>query len=502
MRIVQLATEFAPLIKVGGLGEVLVGLSRELVHQGHQVEVILPKYDLIDCSAIAQINKEMSDFKTLENGIPHTNAMWAGTLEECPLRLLEMCHPKGYFQRGTIYGCEDDIDRFLYFSRAAVDYLKLKNEPIDILHLHDWHVAVVAVLAKELFSLPIRSILLTIHNGEYQGRCSPWNLDAIGLAGTRYLTPDRLQDDDPAYPQTLNLLKGGIVYADVVNAVSPTYAQELLQSKAGFYLDQTTRKHKEKVFGILNGIDLKRWNPGSDPALPQPYSKEDSLETILRGKTKAREEICRRFSLSSSHRPWVGSIGRLVPQKGPKLIEEGLRQTIAQGGTFLLLGSATDPSIEAHFQRLQASYEGDPRVLTFYQYDEELSHQIYAALDFLLIPSEYEPCGLTQLIAMRYGTVPIVRATGGLKDTIFDWEDPAVPLSKRNGFSFEKAQKKDLTAALTRAIAHFRSDRASFQRLIQKNMNLDVGWKKPTQEYIKLYRRALSSSPAKKQAVC
>src|SRR3989338_7427915 len=170
MRIVQLATEFAPLAKVGGLGEVLVGLSRELIRSGHQVEVILPKYDFIDSQNISQLHLEVPDFKCPEKGIPHANAMWSGLAEECPLHLLEARHPAGYFHRGRVYGCEDDVDRFLYFSRAALEYLKLKNEPIDILHLHDWHVAIAALLAKELFSLPIQSILLTIHNGEYQGR--------------------------------------------------------------------------------------------------------------------------------------------------------------------------------------------------------------------------------------------------------------------------------------------------------------------------------------------
>ena len=489
MKIVQLAAEFAPIAKVGGLGEVLVGLSRELSRMGEEVDVIIPKYDLIDVRKISQIKMEVPDFKCLENGNLHANAMWSGISEDCRIHLLEARHPAGYFHRGKIYNCEDDAARFLYFSRACIEYLKLKNEPIDILHLHDWHVAIAAVLVKDLIRLPIKAIVLTIHNAEYQGECAPGNLDAIGLNGSEYLK--NLQDDNPARPRTINLLKGGIVYADAVNAVSPTYAKEILTREMGCHLDATLRKYKAKVSGILNGIDQKLWDPAKDPALPKPYSSESSIKAILEAKQAARAAVCKRFPISNNQLPWVGSIVRLVPQKGPELIEAGLRATLHLGGSFLLLGSSPLPEIQTHFETLKKEYAGNTQVVLHYEYDEALSHQLYAALDFLLAPSHYEPCGLTQLIAMRYGAIPIVRATGGLKDTVFDCEDPAVPIGQRNGFVFLRADVTDLLPTLHRAVHYFRSDSATAHAMMQRNMRIDFSWKKPAQEYLRLYRRLI-----------
>jgi starch synthase len=453
---------------------------------GETVDVILPKYDFIDVRKISHLKMEVPDFKCLENGNLHANAMWSGTCEDCSVHLLEARHPAGYFHRGKIYNCDDDAARFLYFSRACLEYLKLKKEPIDILHLHDWHTAIAAVLTKEIFQLPIRGIILTIHNAEYQGPCAPWDLDAIGLKGADYLTKEKLQDDDPARPKTINLLKGGIVYSDAVNTVSPSYAKEILTSDLGIHLDATLRKYKEKVSGILNGIDAKIWDPGSDPALQTPYTAESSISAILEAKKSARAVLKSRFNLSEDRRPWVGSVVRLVPEKGPDLIEAGIRQTLKQGGSFVFLGSSPLPKLQTHFDQLKKTL---PQALFHFEYDEALAHQVFAALDFLLAPSLKEPCGLTQLIAMRYGTVPIVRATGGLKDTVFDCEDPSIPIQKRNGFVFQKPSSAAET--VERAIRFFRSDAATLQSMLRRSMQTDFSWKIPAQNYSRLYRSLL-----------
>lgn len=492
MKIVQLAAEFAPLAKVGGLGDVVAGLSRELTRKGENVEIIIPKYDSIDLKKISYLKLEVPDFKVFEWGNPHANAIWSGESETCCVRLLEARHPAGYFHRGKIYSCDDDIPRFLYFSRACMEYLQLRNEPIDILHLHDWHVAVVALLAKEHFQLPIKAILLTIHNAEYQGLCATWDLDAIGLRGADYLVKEKFQGNDPSWPETINLLKGGIVYSDAINTVSPTYAKEILAPKAGFHLGATLRKYQAKISGILNGIDQKFWNPASDPHLPVAYNNESSIQTIVKAKNAARKSVQKKFSLSDNHRPWVGSIVRLVPQKSPELIEEGLRETIKLGGTFILLGSSSYPEIQAHFEKLKEEFAQNHQALLHFEYDEPLSHQLYAALDFVLAPSHYEPCGLTQLIAMHYGTIPIVRATGGLRDTVFDCENSAIPRQERNGFVFQRAEKGDLVKTLERAFHHFRSDPATFQSMMRRAMQIDFSWKKPTEKYLKLYRNLIS----------
>ena len=483
MRIVQLATEFAPIAKAGGLGEVIIGLSKELSLLGFDIDVILPKYDFLDAKQLSHIKMETPDFQCFEKGTLHPNAMWSAVCKGVKLHLLEARHPAGYFHRNQIYGCEDDTARFLYFSRAALEFLKLQNRPIDILHLHDWHVAIAAVLARDLFQLPIKAILLTIHNAEYQGKCATWDLDAIGLKGADYLTPDKMQDDHPSHSKLINLLKGGIVYADAVNAVSPTYAKEILTEEIGFHLDPTFRKYKSKLTGILNGLDLELWDPG--------FRASDSIEAIAKAKELSRNKLRQLFSLSKHHRPWVGAVTRLAAQKGPDLLEEALRQTIRLGGTFVLLGSSSAHKLQTHFEKLKTKYAGNNQLLLHLAYDETLARHVYNALDFLLIPSLYEPCGLTQMIGMRYGTIPIARATGGLKDTIFDVDNPHVASNLRNGLLFPNYNAISMTEKLEKAFQIFRQNPELMQVLVKNGIHRDWSWKKPAQEYVKLYQKIL-----------
>lgn len=479
MRIVHLAAEFAPIAKAGGLGEVVTGLGRELTNRREEVDIIIPKHDFIDTSKLSALKIEVPDFKCLG----YANAMWSARAEGCHLHLLEARHPAGYFHRGKIYGCEDDIARFIYFSRAALEYLKIKGEAIDVLHLHDWHVSLCAPLVKDLFKeIPIKAIVLSIHNVEYQGKCAVSDLDQIGLTGKNYLKPDKLQDDNPNYPETINLLKGGIVYADWVVPVSPTYAKEILTPEYGFHLDPTLRKMSGKISGILNGLDQKLWDPSADAHLSTPYG----LESALQAKEKNRAQFP---SLDPKKRPWVGTVTRIVPQKGPELIEEALRKTIELGGTFLLLGSSPIPKLQKHFDALKAKYQGHPQVYLEYHYNEALAHQIYAALDCLIVPSHFEPCGLTQMIAMRYGTVPLVRATGGLKDTVFDCEDSQIPSEKRNGFTFLSPTPAALNKTLERAFRLFHKEPSTWRFLMRKGMLSDFSWGQPARDYVKLYRQ-------------
>lgn len=487
MRIVQLTAEFAPVAKAGGLGEVAIGLSRELIRLGHQVEVIVPKYDFIDMQKLTRVNMEIPDFKCLEKGQLHANTMWSAECEEVGLHLLDARHPAGYFHRGKIYGCEDDAARFIYYSRAALEYLKLRGGPIDVLHLHDWHVALAAVLARDLFSLPIKKIVLSIHNAAYQGKCAVWDLNHIGLKGESYLTKEKLQDDDPATPKIVNILKGGLVYSDAIVAVSPTYAKEILTPEIGYGLDPTFRKMKAKLTGILNGLDLKLWDPEKDRYLAAPFRSSDAYGSILKAKEKNREMLAKRFNLPSNSRPWIGAITRLVHQKGPELIDVALQETLRVGGAFVLLGSSPVPKVQDHFESLKAKCKG-LFVYFHFAYDEELAHQVYAALDFLILPSLYEPCGLSQMIAMRYGAIPIARATGGHKDTIFDCEDPKVSETRRNGFLFPQFTKESEIQALQRAIRIFRDKPATMQSLVKNGMAIDWSWEKPAQEYLRVYR--------------
>jgi starch synthase len=480
MHIVEVAAEFAPIAKAGGLGEVLVGLSRELTRVGHKVEVILPKYDFLAHVPLKRLKVEIANFSVQEGSRTVLNTMWSASSEDCSLRLLETHHPAAYFNRKNIYGEKDDIARLLYFSKAVVEYLKIKKEPIDVLHLHDWHVAAIAPLLRtlhqETLDLQVRKIVLSIHNVEYQGHCSASDLEAIGLKDIALLQTE---------PHQYNLLKGGIEFADAIVPVSPSYAQEILQDTHAFGLEKALRHNASKIHGILNGIDLQLWDPAKDTALTKHYSAKDSFEKIQAAKQLNRESIADRFALDATKRPWIGAITRLVPQKGPERLAEGLLQTIHHGGTFCLLGSSPISEIQARFEELKHLHKSQS--LIHLEYNEKLAHQLYAALDFLLVPSHFEPCGLTQMIAMRYGAIPIVHATGGLKDTVFDLEDEKHK-NQANGFVFKEWSPESLHHTLERVFKSCREQSPTLETLMRHGMTADWGWEKPAQEYLKLFQ--------------
>ncbi len=475
MHIVEVAAEFAPIAKAGGLGEVIVGLSRELTRTQKKVEVILPKYTFLPKN-LRHLKIETPHFAVREKGHTIDNTMWSAQVEECSLRLLETHHPKRYYDRPHIYGEEDDIARFLYFSIAVVEYLKSKKEPIDIIHLHDWHVAAIAPLIRTLHrEIQVRMIVLTIHNVEYQGKCSLEDLEAIGLQDTTLLQTE---------PGQYNLLKGGIEFADAIVPVSPTYAKEILTPSHGFGLDRALSRNHNKIQGILNGIDLKLWDPSQDTALPKHYRALDAPEKIKAAKQLCRESIADRFGMDAKKRPWIGAITRLVPQKGPELIAEGLLQTTRHGGSFAVLGSGAPPNIRHLFEKFKESHKG--KALIQLEYNEALAHQLYAALDFLLVPSHFEPCGLTQMIAMRYGTIPIVHATGGLKDTVFDPTD-TMHRNQANGFVFKEWTKPSFDQTLERVFKIWQEDSPIIETLRSHGIQSDFGWEKPALAYMKLF---------------
>lgn len=482
MHIVQIASEFAPIAKAGGLGEVIVGLSKQLrAHPQTQVSVILPKYEFIPLSSLKSLRIDLPDFKSIQDGKLHPNTMWTADCENCRIYLLEARHPAGYFYRERIYGYPDDLSRFLYFSRAVTEYLKIKNQYIDILHLHDWHSAAVALFAKDLLHLPVGKIILTLHTVEYQGKCASWDLDAFGLNGQAYLKQDLLED--PTIPQTLNLLKGGIVYADAITTVSPSYAKEILTSEYGFHLEGILYQYKHKLKGILNGLDTTLWNPKKDPYLSVHYDLNSSSKEVTQAKETHKLSLSKRFGLPLQHKPWIGSVTRITPQKNPEAIEQALHETVKKNGTFILLGASPIPSIQEHFLKLQHQFKNSPNVLIHLDYDESLAHLIFSALDFLWIPSRFEPCGLTQLISMRYGTIPIARATGGLQDTIIDLNNH----SFGTGILFDKADQASIVTSLQRAFTLFETP-AIYEKIRYNGMNQDSSWKKPALDYVQLYQ--------------
>lgn len=451
MKIVHVASEFAPLAKAGGLGDVLLGLSRATLESGHDVTVIIPKYSSIDidCQRVAELHD-------LYNGKNALTTFWKAHYQNIPLILVES--DQNFFSSGKIYGEPNDCDRFGFFSKQVAHYLK--RESIDLVHLHDWHTALVALLHPEVKSV------LTLHNMAYAGACDLATLQRIGLK----------EDEVKAlkYRDYYSILQGGLESAEKLVAVSPTYAQEILTAELGAGFDSYLNQHKEKLTGILNGIDYTFWNPEQDGFLPAHYN----LQTLSR-KKKVKAALQKRLGLLSGNKLLVAFVGRLVAQKGPQLIEAAMKKIIADGGQFVLLGATSDPVIEEQFTQLKSAYRNNPNVHIELVYDEPMAHLIFAGSDMLIVPSLFEPCGLTQMIAMRYGTVPLVRRTGGLADTVFE---------SKNGFNFVEPTEEAIFQALDRSFACWKNEPAKWQQLIANGMSEDFSWKKPQEAYADLYR--------------
>lgn len=495
MHIIHIGSELAPLAKVGGLADVLLGLCRELSWKGHDIDIIIPKYDCMDIKLIRDMNIETQELKSFYQGEWYSNTVWMGWVENLKVYFIEPHHPSFFFNRGCFYGCDDDIDRFLYFSRAAIEFIYKRPLNPDIIHLHDWETAVIAPLYNDIYKkigLTKPKIVTTLHNLEYQGRCSPEELTRVGLKGSLYNHPDRLQDN--LYPNTINLLKGSVIYSDFVTTVSPKYSNEVLSAEGGKGLESTILKHQHKFKGVLNGVDYSYWNPEIDRFLPSRFSFRETPETKNDHKTIDRKGFVKKIlreklNLSEDHRPIIGCIARLVPQKGIDLIKHTIEHITEKRGQFVLLGSSPIPSINDEFHRLKRKYTDHPYVNLTLHHEEELAHLIYAGCDMFIVPSLFEPCGLTQLIALKYGTVPIVRRTGGLADTVFDVDNSGKPFEETNGYTFDFPDAEGLDSALNRAIDCWFENPQKWHNLMVNGMKMDFSWNIPSNIYLEIYSR-------------
>jgi starch synthase len=492
MHIVHIAAEMAPFAKAGGLGDVLQSLPIALSKNGCKVSVIIPKYKLIQNRYLRKFSVVDNNVASFEDGIWHDNTVYQSTSKDnIDIYLVETDEANDYFNRKNIYGYVDDIARFLYFSRTALEFLLKQKKDIDVLHIHDWHTAITAPLYHDVFSklgLNIKKIVFTIHNLEYQGLCQPKDLDFIGLNGKHYLKPLRLQDNRSSKKKLLNLLKGGLVYSDAITTVSPSYADEILYKEKGCSLDSTLRLCQDKLYGILNGIDTDVWNPLTDNVIEANYSNTDAIEALYEAKQANKQKLRKKLGMENSDAPLISSIGRLVEQKGPKLIKHAIIHTLDSKGQFILLGSSPIKKISKAFHLVKKHLKDDNNVYLDFEYDDNLAHLIFAASDFIIVPSYFEPCGLTQIIAFRYGTIPIVRKTGGLKDTVFDVDNSDIDIDKRNGYAFDIFSKKELHTALNRAIDTWYNHPDKIKKITHNIMQIDHSWNGSVQKYLKIYQ--------------
>lgn len=495
MHIIHIASELAPLAKVGGLADVILGLCRELSWKGHDVDIIIPKYDCMDSDQIRDMTIEMKDLMSFYDGEWHSNTIWMGWVENLKVYFIDPHHPKFFFNRGCFYGCDDDTERFLYFSRTAIEFIYKRPLNPDIIHLHDWETAIIAPLYRDMYQplgLKKPKTVFTIHNLEYQGKCEPKNLDAIGMVGNDYLKPEKLQDNLDS--NLINLLKGGIIFSDFVTTVSPNYAKEVLTPEGGRGLESTLLEYKDKFMGVLNGVDYSYWNPEIDRFLPTHYSDRElpankKDHDTLDKKSFIKKLLRQRLELVEDHRPLIGCIARLVPQKGIDLIKYVIKHVVVKRGQFILLGTSPIPSISAEFHRLKQQYTDHPHIHLALHHQEELAHMIYAGCDMFIVPSLFEPCGLTQMIALRYGTIPIVRKTGGLADTIVDIDYSTRPKEERNGYLFDYPDAAGIDSALDRAIHCWFEEPEKWRNLVIQGMKIDFSWNRSSNVYLDIYKK-------------
>lgn len=468
MDIVHVASELAPTAKVGGLGDVIAGLSRALVDKGQHVTVFLPKYDCLALQAFEHLELSGQSFDSFFEGKWHHNKVWKGILNGVSVILIEAFEPYGFFERSCVYGADDDGDRFLYFCRAVLDYLNSVKWTPDVLHVHDWHAAIIPLLNQTFFSLPSKTVL-TIHNIEYQGFVNASSLKKIGFS------------ENDFSKEWVNLLEQGILYADAITTVSPTYAKEILTVEGGKGLEKVLRAKSNKLFGILNGIDEKIWNPKTDPVLPNHFDaseiKKDKAP-FIENKGKVQAHVRHMFSLQEKKGPLVACVSRLVPQKGPEMIQEALFWTLNNGGQFILLGAASDQKIHHEFYQVKRDVMDTQFAHIELTYNEKLSHLVFGAADIIIVPSHFEPCGLTQMIGMRYGAIPVVRKTGGLADTVFDGI---------NGFTFDDPLPEACNDALKKAFDTWFQNPSIWKTLLHTCMTTDFSWTKSAAAYLALY---------------
>lgn len=483
MFIVMVSPECAPAAKVGGLADVVHGLSKELAIRGHAVEIILPKYDCMRYDRIWGLSKSYSDLWVSFYGQWIRCDVYFGLMDDLKCFFIEPHSDRNFFNRGLFYGHHDDGERFAFFCRAAMEFLLKSNKHPEIIHCHDWQTGLVPVLLYEMYQhLGMRHprVCFTLHNMGHQGIGGEQWLRAVGLNPAHLMNRDRLLDDHR--PGAVNLLKGGIVYSNFVTTVSPRYAHEIQHTHLGMGLQRVLGVHHRKFGGVLNGIDYGAWNPEVDHHIARRYGIAN-----LDDKYVNKEALRHRLWLRQGMKPLVSFVGRLDPQKGVNLILNAVPYCLEHDCQFVLLGSSLQGDINSAFWNLKRRFNDHPDCHLEIGYNEELAHLIYAGSDIILVPSEYEPCGLTQIIGLKYGAVPVVRNTGGLADTVFDANYGHKPFHERNGYVFNDYNWQGLESALQRAIGMWNYYPVYFRELMVNGMRCDYSWNHPGQNYLNIY---------------
>ncbi len=477
MHIVFAASECVPYVKTGGLADVIGALPREVARLGHQVTVYVPFYRQIS-EKIPERNQAIRSltipfqyynrFVTILDGGQHDGVQIY--FVDCP----------ELFDRESLYGTPtgdylDNWERFGLFCRATLEATKQLKTP-DVFHIHDWQTAMLAVYLRTVYYFdPVlrnAGTVLTVHNAGFQGWFPPQTTERLLLPWDIY-TMDRLEQYD-----TFNFLKGGIVYSDVLTTVSQKYAEEMQTAEFGNGLEGTLRKRAADLHGILNGVDYSLWNPASDHSIAAHYTPEN-----LEGKATCRRDLLHAFGAEhvASGTPVLGIVSRFATQKGFDFIDQIANQLLTEDVFVVALGTG-EPYYEGLFRSLQERFPD--KISVRITYDEVLAHKVEAGADIFLMPSRYEPSGLNQIYSLKYGTVPVVRATGGLDETVQEWDGTE---RSGTGFKFYGYNPGEFLAAIERAVALFRNDKDAWVTLMRNGMARDYSWSGPAKQYVELY---------------
>ena len=490
MRVLQISSEATPFAKTGGLADVAGALPDALECAGCDCTLVVPAYREV-------FEKNLPIQKTdMQFSVPVGQRNLEATIYSCSLPdqkhnvfLIGNTH---CFDRDTLYGGAEDYadnaERFIFFSRAALEVAARQPHAFDIIHCHDWQTSLVPAYQKLLYqSWPTLSearSVLTIHNVAFQGMFWHWDMLLTGFHW-KYFNWRQLE----FYGQ-LNMLKAGIVFADQLTTVSPTYAQEIQAAPGGCGLEGVLAGRASDLTGIVNGIDVETWNPRTDELIPRHYSDDD----FKQGKYTARVALAARLGHAApDDRPLVAFVGRLAEQKGVSLVLDLLHRMAGSGNARFIVLGAGDPQLEEALKVV--ALEHPDAIDVVIGFDEVFAHLIQAAADILLMPSQYEPCGLAQLYAFRYGTIPVVRATGGLVDTVVDVNDQTRADGTASGFVFQDFQSASLEEAVQRALAAH-GNKTLWQDLVYRVMHQDWSWGVSAQQYQRVYERALANAPA------
>ncbi|HEY3325153.1 MAG TPA: glycogen synthase GlgA [Planctomycetota bacterium] len=489
MNIAYVSSEVAPYSKTGGLGDVSGSLPGEIAALGHSVSVFTPYY--------RSTKKVEPHTKVIAEGsvpVGSTLVPWALHAAQSGKPGVNLYFIAGdiYFDRDGLYGTsqgdyEDSCSRFCFFCRACIAAAQVLGQKIDVWHCNDWQSALIPIYLRTCFgNHPFHAsaaTILTIHNIAYQGHFWHWDWPLLNLPWAHFNWKEL------EFHGKMNLLKGGLVHADLLTTVSPTYSREIQTAEFGYGLQGVLADRKNSLVGIVNGIDTQIWNPATDPLLPANYTRDN-----LEGKTTCREVLRRKFNLPNDHTTVIGMIGRLFEQKGFDLVAQSIDELLRRDIQLIILGTGRE-EFHKMLQRVQQSRPD--RVAVAFAFDNALAHLIEAGSDIFLMPSRYEPCGLNQLYSIAYGTPPIVRRVGGLADTIGDAIPENIANGTATGFQFRDYTPQAMMGCIDWALRLRWHQREDWLKIQRAGMSQDWSWRKSAEEYVKVYQRAVEQRTRK-----